>query len=60
MERDERCPKCESPTILSELDGDHSCWMCGYVIYNIRPMTPEEARRDRIKAFQPVPAHHEC
>ena len=47
MERRERCPKCESAMISSDLDGDRSCLICGTVIYVRRPMTAEEARLDR-------------
>jgi len=47
MDRGERCPKCESAMLSSDLDGDLSCLICGAVIYVRLPMTAAEARLDR-------------
>ncbi len=35
------CPKCKGRSLTEELDGDLSCWCCGFVEYHRRALTPD-------------------
>jgi uncharacterized Zn finger protein (UPF0148 family) len=41
------CPRCGGLSLAGWYDGDLSCWTCGTVVYRVRPLSQEEAMRQR-------------